>query len=31
MFLMLELEGPASGVIRVSLEPLERALAILGR
>jgi|694.fasta_scaffold78467_1 hypothetical protein len=31
MFLMLELEGPASGVIRVSPEPLERALAILGR
>lgn len=31
MFLMLELEGPTSGVIRVSLEPLERALAILGR
>lgn len=31
LFLMLELEGPTSGVIRVSPEPLERALAILGR
>jgi hypothetical protein len=31
MFLMLELEGPMSGIIRVSTEPLERALAVLGR
>ena len=31
MFLMLELEGPSSGFIRVSAAPLERALAVLGR
>lgn len=31
MFLKLELSDPASGFIRVSPEPLERALAVLGR
>lgn len=31
MFLMLELDEPLSGLIRVSVEPLERAVAVLGR
>lgn len=31
MFLILELEGPTHGFVRVSAAPLERALAILGK
>lgn len=31
MFLMLELEDPLTGFIRVSAEPLKRAVAVLGR